>query len=179
MANTQQANYIGPTLFPAPSTTLSQTITAETWVTVEIWQILMEQLNKANQDNKLMKRYIYDECSTKSNTSCQNHPGNSGNNNCGWFSHWNSKIQDKKFFATGTEVPCISYDFYEELKLKTKIDTNVRTTASSVKRSNIGPIGIATWSLFWGAHEFEDKFMICKHLLCPVMLGLHFAQVFI
>ena len=56
VANTQQVSYTGPSLFPATNPTLSQTITAETPITAEIWQILMEQLNKANQENNLLKK---------------------------------------------------------------------------------------------------------------------------
>ena len=35
--------------------TLSWIITAETPITAEVWQTLMEQLNDVNQDNKLLK----------------------------------------------------------------------------------------------------------------------------
>ena len=55
---TQQANYTCPSLFPASNPMLSQTITAETPTTSEIWQTLIEQLKKANQDDNLLKRHI-------------------------------------------------------------------------------------------------------------------------
>ena len=42
-------------------------------------------------------------------------------------------------------------------------------------RSNLGPIGITTCSLILGSHEFEHKFIVCKPLLHPVILGLDFA----
>ena len=54
--NTQQASYTNPTLLPPMNPTLSQT--AETPVTVEIWKMPLEQLNKVNQDNKLLKKDI-------------------------------------------------------------------------------------------------------------------------
>ena len=56
MVNPQQANYINSTLLTAKSTTLSKTITANTLITAEIWQTLIEHLNKANQENKLLKK---------------------------------------------------------------------------------------------------------------------------
>ena len=56
VANTQQASYTGPTLFPATNPTLFQTLTSETPITLEIGWTLMEQLNKVNQDNKLLKK---------------------------------------------------------------------------------------------------------------------------
>ena len=55
MAYTQQGNYTGPTLFPATNPSLSQTVKAQTPATSELWKTLMEQLNKVNQDNKLLK----------------------------------------------------------------------------------------------------------------------------
>ena len=58
------------------------------------------------------------------------------------------------------------------------MDTNVRATVSLADGSNLGPIGIATWSLLQGAHEFEHNFMVYKHLLHLVILGLYFAQHF-
>ena len=52
IVNTQQASYIVQILFLATNPTLSQTITAET----QMCQILMEELNKVNQDKKLLKK---------------------------------------------------------------------------------------------------------------------------
>ena len=43
-------------LFSEMNPTLSQAITAETPITAEVWQTLMEQLNKVNQNNKLFKK---------------------------------------------------------------------------------------------------------------------------
>ena len=81
IVNTQQANYPGPTLFPDTNLNLSQTITAEAPITSEIWQILMEQLNKENQDNKPLKKRHIKESSTKSSIGCQNQPTKSGISN--------------------------------------------------------------------------------------------------
>ena len=41
---------------PFTNPTLSQTITAETSVTTEVWHTIMKQLNNVNQDNKLLKK---------------------------------------------------------------------------------------------------------------------------
>ena len=54
--NTQQTSSIGPTLFPATNPKLLKTITVETPDTSEVWKTLMEQVNKVNQDNKLLKK---------------------------------------------------------------------------------------------------------------------------
>ena len=56
MANAHQSSYTGPTLFPATNSTLFKTITAKTPIPTEIWQTLMQQLNKVNQHNKLLKK---------------------------------------------------------------------------------------------------------------------------
>ena len=56
IANIEQANYTGPTLFPATNPILSKATAAETPITSKIWQTLVEQLNKANKDNELLKK---------------------------------------------------------------------------------------------------------------------------
>ena len=38
------------------NSTLSQTKTAKSPITAKVWQTLMKQLNRVNQDNELMKR---------------------------------------------------------------------------------------------------------------------------
>ena len=42
-----------PSLLTVTDPTLSQTITAETHITAELWQILIDQFNKAQQDDQL------------------------------------------------------------------------------------------------------------------------------
>ena len=57
MTSAQEAEIkTGLNLFPATNPTLPQTLNAETPITAEIWQNRMDQLNKANQDNKLPKK---------------------------------------------------------------------------------------------------------------------------
>ena len=46
------------TLVLATNHTLSQTITVITPISAEFWQILMDELNKTNQDNKLLKKVV-------------------------------------------------------------------------------------------------------------------------
>ena len=87
-------------------------------------------------------------------------------------------FKTKNLFNTGAQVSCISSECYREFKLKTKIEMNVRATVSSANQSNLGPIRNATCSLLLGAHKFENKFIVCKHLLHHVILGLDFAQDF-
>ena len=53
-----KANPTGTTLISATNPTLSQTITAKTPISAEFWQILMDQLNKEYQDNKLFKKVV-------------------------------------------------------------------------------------------------------------------------
>ena len=48
--------YTGLILIPATKPTLSQTITTETPITTGVWQTLMVQCTKVNQDNKLLKK---------------------------------------------------------------------------------------------------------------------------
>ena len=81
-------------------------------------------------------------------------------------------------FDTGAQVSCISYDCYKKSTLKTKIDINIKAKVSSAEGSNLGPTEVAICSLILGAHEFECKFIVCKHLLCPIILGFDFAQDF-
>ena len=43
---------------PATNTTLSQTMTVKTLISMDLWKILMEQLNEAKQENKLVKKTV-------------------------------------------------------------------------------------------------------------------------
>ena len=52
----------------------------------------------------------------------------------------------------------------------------VKAKASLADGSNLQPIGVFICSIRSGAHEFEHKFIVCKHLLCSVILGLDCAQ---
>ena len=45
-------------LLPATNPTSSQPITTETPTQSELWHVLIEQLNRANQDNKLLKTAV-------------------------------------------------------------------------------------------------------------------------
>ena len=83
----------------------------------------------------------------------------------------------KSLFDTGPQVSCISYECYKEFTLKTKVNTEVRTRVSSADGSNLGPIGTFMCSVTYCAHEFEDKFIVCRHLLYPVVLGLDFTKI--
>ena len=62
--------------------------------------------------------------------------------------------------------------------MKTKIDTEVKANVSLVDGPNLGPMGVVICSATLGACEFEHRFKVCKHLLCPVLLGSDFAQEF-
>ena len=59
-----------------------------------------------------------------------------------------------------------------------KIDMNVKAKVSSSNRSNLGPLRVAIFLLILGTCEFEHKFIVCKHLLHPVILGLDLSQDF-
>ena len=70
-----------------------------------------------------------------------------------------------------------SYDWYREFILKTKIDRTMNAKVSSTSGSNLGPIGVVISFLLLGACEFEHKFIMSKHLLCTVILGLDFFKI--
>ena len=59
---------------------------------------------------------------------------------------------------------------------KANIDTNVKAKISSANGSNLGPIGVVICSIIFGACQLEHNFIVCKHLLQPVILGLDFDQ---
>ena len=65
IVNTHQTSCADPTLFPA------QTITAETPITADIWQSLMEQLHKVNQDSKLLKKACKRKVQQNQAVTCQ------------------------------------------------------------------------------------------------------------
>ena len=76
---------------------------------------------------------------------------------------------------TRTQIPCISYDCYREFTLK-NIDKNFKAKVNSQDGSNLGHIGDVICSVTLGSCEIEHKFLVYKHLLHPVILGLDFAQ---
>ena len=55
---TSQITHSGPTLLPAIHLTLSPTITTETHISAELWQILRDQLIKVNQDNLPLEKVV-------------------------------------------------------------------------------------------------------------------------
>ena len=76
----------------------------------------------------------------------------------------------KSLFDTGGHVSCISYDCYSKFILKTKIDMTVKAKGSSADGSNLGPIGVVLCTFPLGTCECEHMFIVCKYLLCPLLL---------
>ena len=54
----------------------------------------------------------------------------------------------------------------------------VQAKVSSADGSYLGPIGTVVYMVILGACEFDNKLVVCKYLLCQVILGLDFAQNF-
>ena len=90
----------------------------------------------------------------------------------------NQELKTKSMFDTGAQTSCISYDCYREFTSITKIDMNVEYKVTSANESNLVPIGVVICLLKPDTCEFEHKVILSKHLLCPVILGLDFAQDF-
>ena len=58
------------------------------------------------------------------------------------------------------------------------MNINIKCKVISADGSNLGPIGVVICSLILDACKFECKFIVCKKILQPVILGLDFVQEF-
>ena len=93
--------------------------------------------------------------------------------------HWLLKPPKNQALATkpsphqdiGTKPTC-----YREFTLQARKNMNEEAKVSSADGSNLGPTGVVICSLLLGT--CEQKFIVCKNLLHPVISGLGFAQDF-
>ena len=78
-------------------------------------------------------------------------------------------------FDTGATISCMSKSHFDKLQPQPQL---VKTSAYRVNCADgngLGPIGMTTHTLKFRP-KFQWQFIVCKNLLCPVILGLDFPH---
>ena len=77
-------------------------------------------------------------------------------------------------FDPGVTISCMSKAFFEKLQPKlTLVQTNTYEV-NCANGNSLGHIGMTTYALEF-PKKFQQQFIICKHLLQTVILGLDFS----
>ena len=85
-------------------------------------------------------------------------------------------IQDTKCNAlidTGTTQSCISEAYFKTLPQQNLKGLH-RVAARSASGSSLAPIGFITCNITLGNKTFQHNFVVCKHLMRPLILGREF-----
>ena len=74
---------------------------------------------------------------------------------------------------TGATKSCISEKYYQSLSL-TKMQFTRNISIRSATGSNLIPLGLINCSFELGKIRFNSDFIVCKHLMRPLILGRDF-----
>ena len=74
---------------------------------------------------------------------------------------------------TGATRSCMSEKYYKRLHL-TKIHSLQNVSVKSATGSNLAPVGLVNCAFELGKIEFNSKFIVCKNLTRPLILGRDF-----
>ena len=76
---------------------------------------------------------------------------------------------------TGTSRSCISDKFYKQTSLLPFREL-LRTHVRSATDGSLSPIGTTRYTFKLGEKEFTYTFIVCKHLLRPMIIGADFLR---
>ena len=76
---------------------------------------------------------------------------------------------------TGVMKSCMSQAYYQQLMLPTTRPIHTYQVKSA-NGSNLCPIGIAECEFKIGQKENKNDFVVCKNLIRPCILGIHFLK---
>ena len=82
--------------------------------------------------------------------------------------------QTVSLFDTGTTISCMLKLCFDKLDPKALLITKHPYRVNSTDGNSLGPLGTATCTLEFLTH-FQQQFIICEHLLRPILLGLDFS----
>ena len=85
-------------------------------------------------------------------------------------------IQDTKCNAlidTGTTRSCISEAYFKTLPQQNL--KGLRVAVRSASGSSLAPVGFITCNITLGSKTFQHDFVVCKHLMRPLILGREFV----
>ena len=76
---------------------------------------------------------------------------------------------------TGASRSCISEKFYRQMNLP-PVQELLQTHVRSATGGSLSPIGTTKCTFKLGEKEFTYTFIVCKHLLCPMIIGADFLR---
>ena len=76
---------------------------------------------------------------------------------------------------TGASRSCISEKFYKQMNLP-PVRELLRTHVRSATGGSLSPIGTTQCTFKLGEKEFTYTFIVCKHLLRPMIIGADFLK---
>ena len=75
----------------------------------------------------------------------------------------------------GASRSCISEKFYQQMNLP-PVQELLRTHVRSATGGSLSPIGTTKCTFKLGEKEFTYMFIVCKHLLHPMIFGADFFE---
>ena len=78
-------------------------------------------------------------------------------------------------FDTGATCSCISYKTFQTIINNKKI-TNEKLRVIQADGHSLNPIGTVELDINLGREQFKYKFIVCRNLKMPIILGLDFAE---
>ena len=74
---------------------------------------------------------------------------------------------------TGATISCMSKACFDKLQPKPALVQTHAYKVNGAYGNSLGPFRTTTCTLKF-PKKFQQRFIVCKHLLCPVILGLIF-----
>ena len=78
-------------------------------------------------------------------------------------------------FDTGATISCMSKACFDKLQTKPALVQTHTYKVNGANGNSLGPLGMTTCTLEF-PKNFQQQFIVCEHLLCPIILGLDFSH---
>ena len=83
--------------------------------------------------------------------------------------------QTISLFETGATISCMSETCFEKLDPKPPLITQDTYRGNDADSNSLDPLGTTTFTLDF-PKKFQQQFIVCEHLLRPIILGLDFLH---